>query len=51
LGIVSDIIFVIKQSYIKEKPMPNNLQYYYKVLDQLCQWLPEERITRLRNMA
>src|SRR5262245_8130762 len=31
--------------------MPNNLQYYYKVLDQLCQWLPEERITRLRNMA
>jgi hypothetical protein len=51
LGIISDIIFVTKQSYIKEKPMPNNLQYYYKVLEQLCQWLPEERITRLRNMA
>ena len=31
--------------------MPNNLQYYYKVLHQLCQWLPEERITRLRNLA
>ena len=31
--------------------MPNNLQYYYKVRHQLCQWLPHERITRLRNMA
>ena len=31
--------------------MQNNLQCYYKVLNRLCQWLPEERITRLRNMA
>jgi len=31
--------------------MPNNLQYYYKVQEQLCQWLPQERITRIRNMA
>ena len=31
--------------------MSNNLQYYYKVQEQLCQWLPEERITRIRNMA
>ena len=31
--------------------MPNNLQLYNKVLQQLCQWLPEERITRKRNMA
>ena len=31
--------------------MTNNLQYYYKVLDQLCEWLPKERITRQRNMA
>ena len=29
----------------------NNLQYYYKVQEQLRQWLPDERITRLRNMA
>ena len=31
--------------------MPNNLQMYHKTLTQLCQWLPQERITRLRNMA
>lgn len=31
--------------------MTNNLQYYYKVEQQLCQWLPDERITRVRNMA
>ena len=31
--------------------MPNNLQTYHKTLTQLCQWLPKERITRLRNMA
>jgi hypothetical protein len=31
--------------------MANNLQVYHKVLGQLCQWLPRERITRLRNMA
>lgn len=29
----------------------NNLQYYYKVQQQLSQWLPGERITRIRNMA
>lgn len=31
--------------------MANNLQIYHKVLHQLCQWLPDERITRLRTMA
>ena len=31
--------------------MPNNLQLYHKVKRQLCQWLPGERVTRLRNMA
>jgi len=31
--------------------MANNLQLYHNVLRQLCQWLPGERITRLRNMA
>ena len=48
---VPDIIFVEEQSYIAEVQMPNNLQYYYKVLNQLGHWLPEERITRLRNLA
>lgn len=31
--------------------MTNNLQLYHKTVSQLCQWLPGERITRLRNMA
>lgn len=31
--------------------MLTNLQIYHKALGQLCQWLPQERITRLRNMA
>lgn len=31
--------------------MPNNLQLYHKMKSQLCQWLPGERITRIRNMA
>ena len=31
--------------------MTNNLQFYHKTVAQLCQWLPGERITRLRNMA
>ncbi len=31
--------------------MPNNLRLYHKMKAQLCQWLPEERITRIRNMA
>lgn len=31
--------------------MRNNLQLYNKFLQQLCQWLPEERITRKRNLA
>lgn len=31
--------------------MNNNLQYYYRVQQQLRQWLPQERITRIRNMA
>lgn len=31
--------------------MRNNLQIYHSVLNQICQWLPHERITRQRNMA
>lgn len=31
--------------------MPNNLRIYNKVLRQIRQWLPDERITRQRNMA
>jgi len=31
--------------------MPNNLQLYHKVLHQIRQWLPAERVTRQRNMA
>lgn len=31
--------------------MPNNLQLYHKLLRRFCQWLPDERITRQRNMA
>lgn len=31
--------------------MRNNLQLYNNLLGQLCQWLADERITRLRNLA
>lgn len=31
--------------------MQNNLSLYHKVLNHLCQWMPEERITRKRNLA
>lgn len=31
--------------------MPSNLQLYHKMRRQLCQWLPTERRTRIRNMA
>lgn len=31
--------------------MTNNLHLYHKTVHQLCQWLPGERITRLRNLA
>jgi len=31
--------------------MSNNLPLYPMILKQLCQWLPEERITRKRNLA
>lgn len=31
--------------------MKDNLQLYHKVLEQLCQWFPKERITRLRNLS
>ena len=31
--------------------MNNNLQYYYRVQQQLRQWWPDERITRIRNMV
>jgi hypothetical protein len=31
--------------------MRNDLPLYHKLLEQLCQWLPEERATRRRNLA
>jgi hypothetical protein len=31
--------------------MQTNLRLYHRILEQLCQWLPQERITRQRNMA
>lgn len=31
--------------------MRSNLQLYHSVFNQICQWLPEERVTRQRNMA
>jgi hypothetical protein len=31
--------------------MSNNLRLYHTVLKQLCQWLPDERVTRMRNLA
>jgi hypothetical protein len=31
--------------------MRNNLQLYHKILEQLCQWFPQERITRMKNLA
>lgn len=31
--------------------MQNNLRFHATLLSQLCKWLPEERITRLRNLA
>ena len=31
--------------------MRNNLRLYYTTLAQLTKWLPQERITRLRNLA
>ncbi|MHC4070567.1 MAG: IS4 family transposase [Planctomycetota bacterium] len=31
--------------------MSNNLRLYHTVLRQLCQWLSDERITRMRNLA
>jgi hypothetical protein len=29
----------------------NNLRLYHKLLAQICQWFPGERITRKRNLA
>jgi hypothetical protein len=31
--------------------MPNNLHLYHKMRQQICQWLPTERSTRVSNMA
>jgi hypothetical protein len=31
--------------------MASNLRMYHKILNELCQWLEGERITRIRNMA
>lgn len=44
-------MFVTKQATIKEHIMQTNLLFYHRVLKQLRQWLPDERITRQRNLA
>lgn len=31
--------------------MRDNLQVYHRILSQVCQWFPDERITRLRNFS
>ncbi len=31
--------------------MSNHLPIYHKLKKQFLQWMPEERITRIRNMA
>lgn len=31
--------------------MQTNLLFYHRVLKQLHQWLPDERVTRQRNLA
>jgi hypothetical protein len=41
---------VRKQAILQEDRM-NNLRLYHKMQQQICQWLPEERITRVRNLS
>jgi hypothetical protein len=43
-------MFVEQQTNIQEAQM-NNLQLYHKMVQQFCQWFPQERITRIRNQA
>jgi hypothetical protein len=43
--------FLPKTIYQGVNPMRNNLHIYHKVLGQLCQWLPDERLSRKRNLA
>ena len=31
--------------------MRDNLRLYHTITDQMCKWFPDERITRVRNMA
>jgi hypothetical protein len=50
LGIEPDKMFSPKKHF-PEETMPNNLQLYHMIERQLCQWLPKERSTRIRNMA
>ena len=44
-------MFVTKANRIKESLMQTNLPLYHRVLKQLKQWWPTERVTRQRNMA
>jgi hypothetical protein len=50
LGIEPDKMF-LPQNHFPEETMPNNLQLYHMIEHQLFQWLPQERRTRIRNMA
>ena len=31
--------------------MRDNLRLYHTMTAQICQWLPDERVTRVRNLA
>jgi hypothetical protein len=41
----------LPQNQYPEETMPNNLQLYHEMRRQFCQWLPNERSTRIRNKA
>jgi hypothetical protein len=42
---------VESQTRTKEMLMRDNLRVYHTILAQICKWLPDERITRVRNLA
>ncbi len=41
----------LSKTTIKERDMPTSLHLYNKLLRQIEQWLPQERVTRRRNLA
>jgi len=41
----------VSKLQMNQEGLMNNLQLYHKIFRQLCQWWPEERVTRVRNSA